>query len=282
MQFLTTSLEPICRRIALSGMMSRREAEKAVKAGLVVVDGKVITGPSQKVPDSSQVLVNGTPIPAPSGLPSLWALIKPRKYICEFTQRSSAGLFLPDLLHRWDKRNRKDLGPRGVSELDSGTMSNRHLVVVNKIPTSATGLVLLSTDGHFARILKSPESKILTSFRIRTGNLTDSQIDELKSWKTGIKAADIDYGPVFVDVEKRTPTQTWLKVRLLFDGKKNLDELFYFRAGIRVNRINCFAFGPYTAGDVPENQLLQLPIHPAIAHLVPKREVKQVLVHSPQ
>ena len=263
--------------------MSRREAEKAVKAGLVSVDGKIISGPSQKVPDSSQVLVNGTPIPAPSGMPLLYGLIKPRKYICDFTRGSSEGLFLPDLLNKWEKRNRKDIGPRGLFELDSASVSNKHLVVVNKIPTSAAGLVLLTTDGNFARNLKNPESKILTSFRLRTGNLTDSQIDELRNWKTGIKAGNVDYGPVFIDVEKRTPTQTWLKVRLLFDGgRKNLDQLFYFRAGIRVNRINCFAFGPYSVGEVPEGQLLPLPVHSAIAHLVPQREVKQVLVHSPR
>ena len=281
MQFLTTAVETLSRRIALSGLMSRGAAEKAIKQGLVSVEGRIVTTGSEKVPDTSQVLVNGSIVPSPPPTPPLWGLIKPRGVFCEY-MRERDKIFLPDLLDRWERRKVRNIGPRGLSELDSSSLSSKHFIVVNRIPAMCSGLVLLTTDGNFSRKLIEPESKILTTFRVRVGNLTDTQIADIRQWKAGIRAASIDYGPVFIDVEKRTPTQTWLKVRLVDGGKsgKSLSDLFFFRAGIRVNRINCFAFGPYTIGDVPEGQVLPLPIHESISHLLPKREIKPVLVKS--
>jgi hypothetical protein len=90
----------------------------------------------------------------------------------------------------------------------------------------------------------------------------------------------LDFGPLFVDVEKRTPTSTWLRVRLVSttERTKALKDLFWFRAGIRVNRINVVAFGPYKASDVAERSVVPLKIDESISHLVPRREIKPTLV----
>ena len=258
--------------------MSRGAAEKAIKQGQVYVENRLVKSGSDKVPDTSQVIVNGILIPPQPAVPPLWGLIKPRGVFSEY-MREKGKIFLPDLLDKWEKRKTRNLGPRGFAELDSGILSEKHYIVINKIPRMSTGIVLLTTDGIFAKKLNEFESKILTTFRIRVGNMTDSQINEIRQWRSGVKVAGVDYGPVFIDVEKRTPTQTWLKVRFVFrDSGMNISDLFFFKSGIRVNRINCYAFGPYTVGDVPEQQILPLGIHEAISHLVPKREIKPVLV----
>lgn len=277
MQFITTGVESLSRRIALSGLMSRGQAEVAIKQGLVTIDGKIVKS-MQKVPDSSRVTVDGVIVPPPPVTPPLFALLKPRGVISDFAKAAKEKTFVSDLVHRWGKSDKSAMGPRGQSDFSSSPSG--HMIVVNKIPIMATGLLLLTTDGLLAAALRDPTSKILTTYRVRLGNVTDTQIDALRRWKSGIRAAGVEYGPVFIDVERRTPTQTWLKVRLVDDGSKNLSDLFWFRAGLHVNRINCFAFGPYMASNVPERQLFPLAIDPVIEHLVPKREIKPVLIRN--
>ena len=124
-------------------------------------------------------------------------------------------------------------------------------------------------------------SKILTTYRIRTSSLVDSVVDELRGWKAGVSVGGVNYGPVFVDVEKRTETQTWLKVRYVQTGARDVCDLFWYKSGIRVNRVNVYAFGPYKASDVPERTVLRIGIDDAIKHLVAKREIKPVLLGNP-
>ena len=282
MQYITTGVESLSRRIALSGLMSRGEAERVIKQGLVAVDGKIVSS-MQQVPDSSMVTVDGQLVPPPPTTPPLFGLIKPRGVVSDFAKAAKDKFFVSDLVNKWGSSDKSAQGPRGLADFSlsaSSGISTNHMIVINKIPIMATGLLLLTTDGLLANALRNPNSKILTTYRLRLGNVTDSQIEGIRRWKNGIRVAGVDYGPVFVDIEKRTPTQTWLKVRLVDDGCKNLSDLFWFRAGLHVNRINCFAFGPYVAGSVPERQLVPLAIDPAIAHLVPKREIKPVLIRT--
>lgn len=274
-QFVTTGIESLARRIALAGLMSRGEAERAISQGLVTVNGRVVTK-SQKVPDMSCVACHGVDVAPPPAAPPLFGIIKPRGYVAEFT-RTEPGAnkrYIPDLLAKWNKKSTRDFGTKSLEV----STSSSHYVVINKIPTKSTGLVLLTTDGLLANALTRIESKILTTYRVRVGNITDSQVDDLRKWKAGIGVAGVDYGPVFIDVEKRKPSQTWMKVRLVDAPGRNLSDLFWFRAGIHVNRINCYAFGPYRATEVPDRQIIRLPIHDAIQHLVPRRVIQPSLV----
>jgi len=260
--------------------MSRTDAEKAVKEGLVAVDGITVSSLC-KVADTSSVSVNGVSVPSPPLNPVLFGLIKPRGVIAHHGCEKDK-CFIPDLLEKWNKRGTRALGPRGQSELasplDETGISLNHYIVINKIPIISTGVVLLTTDGIFAKNLNALSSRILTTFRVRVGNVTDLQIEGIRKWSSGVGVAGIDFGPVFIDIEKRTPTQTWIKVRLVDAPGRDLRDLFWYRAGIHVNRINCYAFGPYRASDIPDAQVLRLPIHDSIAHLVPKREIRPTLL----
>ena len=283
MQFITTGIASLSKRIALSGLMSRAEAEMAVKQGVVAVDGCVVSSLCQ-VADTSSVSVNGVHVPPPAVIPCLYGLIKPRGVIADHSKEQDK-CYIPDLIAKWNKRGSRSLGPRGkiefASPVDQSTGSSlNHFVVINKIPIMATGIVLLTTDGLFARNLIALESKVLTTFRIRVGNISDLQIEGIRKWKSGVGLSGIDYGPVFIDVEKRTPTQSWIKVRLVNAPGRDLNNLFWYRAGLHVNRINCYAFGPYKASEVADGQVLSLSIHDSIRHLVPIRDVKPSLIRS--
>ena len=283
-QYITTGIESLARRIALSGLMSRREAEKAILTGLVNVDGNIITK-GCKVPDSSVVVVDGLHvIPPPPETPRLWGLIKPRGVIADFhiAYEKQETRTLSDLIRKWTTKQKREYGSKAIElENINPSISNlNHFIVINKLPTTATGLVLLTTDSLFASSLTRLDSKILTTYRIRTPSIPDTTLQELRGWKKGVSVTGLDFGPLFVDVEKRTPTSTWLRVRLVAttERTKALKDLFWFRAGIRVNRINVVAFGPYKASDVAERSVVPLKIDESISHLVPRREIKPTLV----
>ena len=55
--------ERIAKRLARAGVCSRRDAERLIIAGRVAVDGNVLTGPAVIVTDSSQIEVDGAPLP---------------------------------------------------------------------------------------------------------------------------------------------------------------------------------------------------------------------------
>ena len=68
------------KRIAESGLMSRRAAEEAIRAGRVTVNGRqAVLGESCS--DTDSVLVDGRPIPAAEDK-QYYMLNKPRGYVC--------------------------------------------------------------------------------------------------------------------------------------------------------------------------------------------------------
>ena len=212
LQYITTGIESLSRRISLSGLLSRNEAEKAILTGLVTVDGRIVTK-GCKVPDSSIVVVDGIhTIPPPPSVPRLWGLIKPRGVVSDFRVRSDApeSTSLSDIVSKWNKIQKKEFGSKALElENINPKISNlNHFIVINRIPTMATGLVLLTTDSTFATSLTRVDSKILTTFRIRTPSILDSTLQQIRTWKNGVSVAGTDFGPVFIDVEKRTSTQT--------------------------------------------------------------------------
>lgn len=55
--------ERIAKRIARSGVCSRRDAERMIDEGLVKLNGKVLDSPAVTVTDEDEIYVNGKPLP---------------------------------------------------------------------------------------------------------------------------------------------------------------------------------------------------------------------------
>ena len=58
--------ERVAKRIARSGLCSRRDAERLIAAGRVAVDGDVLSSPALTVTDANRVTVDGEPLLGPS------------------------------------------------------------------------------------------------------------------------------------------------------------------------------------------------------------------------
>lgn len=279
MQFIQTGKESIARRIALTGVMSRADAGVAIANGRVTVDGVVVKNKCSKCADVSSVELDGVSVPAPPLVPRLWGLIKPRGVHADsrLILKNSNESNLSTLIQKWTNRDVSVAGP--VVALESGLPT--HFVVVNKIASNSNGIVLITTDSLFADSLKSVDSKVLTTYRIKTHNISDSTVDKLTRWKWGVGLPGLFYGPVFVEVQSRTSSGTVLIVRVVANKDRNLDDLLWYHANIRMIRCSVYAFGPYRATDLTHQCVTPLAIHPSISHLIPKREINQTLIRSP-
>src|SRR6266705_5466949 len=66
----------IAKVLARAGLCSRRDAERWIAEGRVAVDGAVLTSPAVTVTASSEIRVDGKPLPAPERA-RLWRFHKP-------------------------------------------------------------------------------------------------------------------------------------------------------------------------------------------------------------
>ena len=69
--------ERIAKRLARAGLCSRRDAERWIAEGRVVVNGRRLSSPALNVGEGDRIAVDGKPIPAAEPA-RLWRYHKPR------------------------------------------------------------------------------------------------------------------------------------------------------------------------------------------------------------
>ena len=165
----------IAKVLARAGLCSRRDAERWIEAGRVMVDGKVLTSPAVVVTPASDIRVDGKPIPTPEPA-RLWRYHKP------------AGLVTT---HK-DEKGR----PTVFASLPK---SLGRVVSVGRLDFNSEGLLLLTNDGEIARRLEVPSAGWVRKYRARLfGKVTQADLDTLA---TGTIIAGVTYGPIVADIE---------------------------------------------------------------------------------
>ncbi|KAF4683120.1 hypothetical protein FOZ60_009566 [Perkinsus olseni] len=272
LQKMTTSFEWLARRISLSGQMSRSQAEAAIRNGEVVVDGQVVRHNVQ-VSDHCDVICRDQPV-EPPGDPKVWLINKPRGVVCSAT-RIRGLTALPDLFEIWYKRRAHELS----HNINNADLIPPHFIVINPIPVMCSGLVVLTNDGEFAHNMAHPRSKVLSVFLVRVkGRLPE---DRFRSWrrKEGVQVGSVDYGQVFVGIDKRPSEEvTWLRVRLVRTNEKSLVKLFRDTYKLRVTKVNSASFGPYRSSTAYVDYICPQPVSPHVRHLAPRRIARDAII----
>jgi 23S rRNA pseudouridine2605 synthase len=117
--------------IAHSGLASRRKAEGLIQSGHVIVNGQRVTTLGTTVDQSTdQILVDGTPLPAPAIV--YYALNKPVGTVCALSSARREPLVT-------------DLVP-----------ADPPVVPVGRLDKRSSGLMILTNDGAFAHALTHP------------------------------------------------------------------------------------------------------------------------------
>lgn len=147
--------ERLQKRIAQAGVASRRKAEKLITAGVVKVNGKVITELGTKVDPSDKIEVDGVPIESESL--HTYLFYKPRGVI------SSAN----------DDKGRKTV-------VDFFEDTPYRLYPIGRLDYDTSGLLLMTNDGELANQLMHPRHEVPKVYVAKiTGTLTPEEIYSL-------------------------------------------------------------------------------------------------------
>ena len=178
--------------IAAAGLCSRRDAERWITAGRVIVNGEVLKTPACVVGAEDTILVDGKPLTGKQSR-RLWCYHKP------------AGLITT---------NRDPQGRPTIFEKLPPTLPR--VVTVGRLDFNSEGLLLLTTDGGLARELELPQKGWKRKYRVRVhGTVTPEIMAHLMQ---GVRVKGISYAPCQIEVERVQGTNTWVLMTLT-EGK---------------------------------------------------------------
>jgi 23S rRNA pseudouridine2605 synthase len=224
--------ERIARRIARAGICSRRDAEKLIIAGRVVVNGIAITSPALNVGPKDIIAIDGTPLPAAEPV-RLWRHHKQKGRITAARDPQGRLTIFDDL-------------PPGMPRT----------VTIGRLDFNTEGLLLLTNDGALARTLELPATGWVRRYRVRVhGRVDEAALAALSKGKT---LDGVRYGPVAAELERRTGANAWLRVGLT-EGKNREVRKLLNHLGLDVTRLIRVSFGPFQLGRLAAGGLEEVP-----------------------
>jgi len=223
--------ERIAKRMARAGLCSRRDAERWILAGRVVLNGKVLDTPAITVGVEDKIEVDGKLLQAKERT-RLWLYHKP------------SGLVTT---------NRDPEGRRTV--FDALPESLPRVISIGRLDINTEGLLLLTNDGGLARELELPDTGWLRRYRVRAhGTITQAQLDGLKD---GIAVNGVLYGPIEALIDRQQGSNVWLTVAFR-EGKNREVKEVLGSLGLNVNRLIRVSYGPFQLGDMPSGTIREI------------------------
>ena len=224
--------ERIAKKIARSGLCSRRKAENLILDGKVMLNNKVVRQCNINVNDKDLILINGKPLPKKS-LTRLWLFYKERGYLV--TENDPQGR------------------PTIFDKIKSKT--NIRLISVGRLDINSEGLLLLTNDGEFARKLELPSSGMSRIYRVRVYGIVKEQ--DLSLLKNGITIDKIRYGSISTKLEKQKNSNAWITMELKEGKNREIRKIMSF-FGYRVNKLIRISYGPFTLKSMKPGDLVEI------------------------
>lgn len=149
-------MERLQKIIALSGYASRRKAEDLIKAGKVMVNGKVVRELGTKANFSDDILIDGKKIEREEK--EYYIFNKPRGVITSTSD---------------------DKGRKVVTDYFE---TNKRLYPVGRLDYDTTGLLILTNDGELANLIMHPRNGIEKQYIAKLeGIIKGEEINKLKN-----------------------------------------------------------------------------------------------------
>ena len=149
-------MERLQKIIALSGYASRRKAEDLIKAGKVMVNGKVVRELGTKANFSDDILIDGKKIEREEK--EYYIFNKPRGVITSTSD---------------------DKGRKVVTDYFE---TNKRLYPVGRLDYDTTGLLILTNDGELANLIMHPRNEIEKQYIAKLeGIIKGKEINKLKN-----------------------------------------------------------------------------------------------------
>eukprot|EP00397_Hematodinium_sp_SG-2012_P053946 GEMP01064739.1.p1 GENE.GEMP01064739.1~~GEMP01064739.1.p1 ORF type:complete len:166 (+),score=47.29 GEMP01064739.1:245-742(+) len=146
LQMVRTKFERLAKRLSLSGLVSRHEAEQALREGHVHVNGVVATT-NFEVPDVAEVHLHGKLIPPP--VIRLWAFNKPRRVLCHMGEKEGIAT-LTTLFAKWFNIERERVGKTIIESVGFDDRELRHFNIGTWLEYAATWTQQFFAGGDLA------------------------------------------------------------------------------------------------------------------------------------
>ena len=210
------------RFVAQAGICSRREADVLIAAGVVSVNGEVVTEMGYRVSQSDKVQVEGDTIKAETKRYVL--LNKPKNFLATAEDPG---------------------GRRTVMQLIKGACKER-VYPVGRLDKDTTGLLLLTNDGEMAKRLSNPKMGVRNLYHASTYEKVKKE--HLLAMLEGFMLDD-----KFIRVEKASfvkddPRQIGIEIH---SGRNRIVKRIFEHFGYRVTKLDRVVFGCLTKKDVP-------------------------------
>lgn len=155
-------MERLQKVIANSGYCSRRKAEELILAGLVSVDGKIVTELGTKVDDKNVIEIDGVRLGYQEKV--YYLLNKPRGVVTTTK----------------DDKNRKT-----VTDLIE---TDIRIYPIGRLDYDTTGVLLLTNDGEFSNLMMHPKNEIDKVYVAKLDGIIKGE--EIQKLKTGVLIGD--------------------------------------------------------------------------------------------
>ena len=216
----------IAKFIADTGTSSRREAEKLIESGAVVVNGEKITTPVFFVDDNDKISVNGKILTKRKEC-LLYAFHKPINVMT--TSKDPDG-----------RTTIYDILPKDFKQLK----------YVGRLDYKTTGLLLLTNDGNLIKKLTLPSSKIPRTYIATVEKLNKNGLEKAKR---GITISGISYRPMKIEILH----DNVLKIEVT-EGKKNEIRIVLRHCGCPVTKLHRISFGEIKLGNLSVGKIRKI------------------------
>ena len=218
--------------LAQSGVASRRRCEELMLAGLVEVDGEVVTRLGTKVdPRTAVIRVEGRRLP-PASAHVYLALNKPRGVVSTMS----------------DPQGRRTL-------TDLVADRPERLFHVGRLDTDTSGLILLTNDGDFAQRMAHPSYEVDKTYVAEvTGDVYKAVLAQLREGVT------LEDGPVTVSaarIVQRGPGKTIVEL-VIHEGRNRIVRRLLDEVGHPVRRLTRTAIGSVQLAGLRDGALREL------------------------
>lgn len=224
--------ERIAKRLARAGLCSRRDAERWIAEGRVMVNGQILSSPACNVSEADLIVVDGKPLAAPERT-RLWLYHKPRGLMT--THRDPEGR------------------PTVFASLPAGMP---RVISVGRLDFNSEGLLLLTNDGTLARKLEHPSNGWLRRYRVRVhGQVVDAHLQKLAK---GVTIEGVAYGSITASLERQQGDNAWLLLGLREGKNREIRKVMDF-LGYPVSRLIRVSYGPFQLGALTTGEVKEIP-----------------------
>ncbi|WP_259782299.1 pseudouridine synthase [Aestuariispira ectoiniformans] len=217
----------IAKAMARAGLCSRREAERWIEEGRVVVNDRKIDSPAVNVGPDDVVLVDDKPLPKQEPT-RLWCYHKP------------VGL----VTSARDEKGR-------ATVFDNLPKSMPRVISIGRLDLNSEGLLLLTNDGELARKLELPQTGWKRKYRVRVRGRVDEA--KLESLKAGITVEGVHYDRIDAELERQQGSNAWVAISLR-EGKNREIRRVMEHLGYSVNRLIRVSYGPFNLGTLARGE----------------------------